>query len=96
MLTFGGGNFSKKTYISKLTFFKYIMKPKTEMILWAVLYIILIFVITGIMGIWFHGVVPSEGPAIWKFLYAGLINFWDTILGLVVGGFLVYSFIKKK
>lgn len=69
------------------------------MVFWAVLYTILIFVITGAIGVLLHDVVPREGPAVYKFFYAGLVNFWDTILALIVGGYLVHLYYlnrKKK
>ena len=68
------------------------MNKKQEMIFWAILYTILIFVITGILGVIFHSVVPEEGPDVYKFIYAGLMNFWDTILALLVGGYLVHPY----
>ena len=73
------------------------MNRKQQMIFWAVLYTILIFIITGMMGVLFHGIVPVSGPDLYKFVYDGLINFWDTVLALCVGGYLVHVYhVKRK
>ena len=63
------------------------------MIFWAVIYSIFIFIITGMMGVIFHDVVP-DGPDFYKFIYAALMNFWDTILALIVGGSITIPHIR--
>lgn len=55
----------------------------------------LIFVISGIIATFTHDIVPS-GPDIWVFLYGGLLNIWDTVLAMFLGGYLIRSYYHKK
>ena len=73
------------------------MKPaQKQLLFWGAIYTIIIFIVSGFLGIIFHGMIPTEGPDVYRFLYAGLLNFWDTFLALIVGGLLVYYHVKKK
>jgi len=91
------GKFFLKKYKTSLLILNNYMNNKQEIVFWAILYTITIFIISGVMGIFLHGVVPSDGPDFFKFVYAGLLNFWDTIPALCVGGYLVHVYhIKRK
>jgi len=71
------------------------VNKKQSLMLWGILYIIIIFILTGIFGVLFHDAIPSEGPVVFKFVYAGLLNIWDTVLALIIGGYLVHIYHKK-
>ena len=71
-------------------------EAKKHLIFWGSIYTVIIFIVSGFIGILTYNWIPEGGPDVYKFLYGGMINFWDTFLALVVGGFLVFKFVKRK